>query len=275
MNNKKKRSTYEIVGVDEEKAAQYCVCLEDWSDEMKDAGDHKACWYEKMKDRGLGIKMVRDDDGILCGMIQYVPAEFAPMTGEDFYFIYCTWVHGHKPGPGNRQGRGMGTALLEAAEKDIAARGAKGIAAWGLLLPIWMKASWYKKHGYKIIQREGIKCLMWKSLTNDAVEPEWYKPNIPKAPREGRVRVLSIRNGICPAMNIPNERARKVAAAFGDDVVFQEVVTYEPEVLREWGVSDALYLNDREIPIGPPLPEEKLKRLISKELKKAGRNRRT
>ena len=32
----------------------YCVCLEDWSDEMKEAGNHKANWYSEMKDKGLG-----------------------------------------------------------------------------------------------------------------------------------------------------------------------------------------------------------------------------
>jgi len=47
------------------------------------------------------------------------------------------------------QGRGIGSALLEAAENDARELGAKGMAAWGLWLPFWMKASWFKKHGYK------------------------------------------------------------------------------------------------------------------------------
>ena len=170
MVKKGKRAEYEIVDVNSENSGQYCVCFEEWSDEMKEAGPHKSCWYEKMKERGLGVKMVKDEDGSLCGMIQYVPAEYAPLTGTDYYYIYCTWVHGHKKGLGNRQGRGMGTALLEAAERDIKSRGAKGVAAWGLSIPIWMKASWYRKHGYEIINKEGIKCLLWKSFSDDAVK---------------------------------------------------------------------------------------------------------
>jgi len=35
----------------------------------------------------------------------------------------------------------MGKTLLQAAENDVKAMGAKGIVAWGLILPFWMKAS--------------------------------------------------------------------------------------------------------------------------------------
>ena len=117
--------------MDDSNKADYCMCFEDWSDEIKEAGSHKACWYEKMKDKGLGVKIVKDVDAKLCGHIQYIPAAYAPLTGNDFYFIYCIWIHGHKKGLGDRRGAGMGTALLEAAEADIRARGASGAAAWG------------------------------------------------------------------------------------------------------------------------------------------------
>lgn len=40
---------------------------------MKEAGDHKALWYEKMKDKGLRVKLAADGDKV-CGMIQYVPS---------------------------------------------------------------------------------------------------------------------------------------------------------------------------------------------------------
>ena len=39
----------------------YFVCLEDWSEEMREAGDHKAVWYSKMKDKGLRVKLGLDD----------------------------------------------------------------------------------------------------------------------------------------------------------------------------------------------------------------------
>ena len=35
----------------------YLVCLEDWSSEMEEAGDHKTHWLAKMGDRGLRVKL--------------------------------------------------------------------------------------------------------------------------------------------------------------------------------------------------------------------------
>jgi len=86
----------------------------------------------------------------------------------------CIWVHGHKQGRGNFQGHGMGSALLDAAEADARALGAKGLAAWGLWLPFWMKASWFKRHGYRKADRQGIAVLLWKPFTGDAQPPRWY-----------------------------------------------------------------------------------------------------
>lgn len=51
----------------------YFCCMEDWSDEMKEAGNHKEHWYEKMKDKGLRVKFASDDHDVIGGMIQYVP----------------------------------------------------------------------------------------------------------------------------------------------------------------------------------------------------------
>lgn len=43
-----------IVDLSETHQKLYFVCLEDWSDEMKDAGVHKETWFHKMKDKGRG-----------------------------------------------------------------------------------------------------------------------------------------------------------------------------------------------------------------------------
>ena len=53
----------------------YYLCLEDWSEEMKEAGNHKKVWYNKMQSKGLRVKLAMDDDGRVGGMIQYLPIE--------------------------------------------------------------------------------------------------------------------------------------------------------------------------------------------------------
>jgi len=94
-------------------------------------------------------------------MIQYAPIEHTFVEGQDLYLIYCIWVHGYKKGRGNFQKRGMGKALLKAAESDAKEKGAKGMVAWGISLPFWMRASWFKKIGKSIrmeINPRRIEC---------------------------------------------------------------------------------------------------------------------
>ena len=108
----------EIVDLTEELVPLYCVCLEDWSPELAEAGDHKRRWYERMKGKGLRVKLALDGRGEVGGMIHYAPIEETFVEGIDLYLVYCVWVHGYEKGRGNFQGKGMGRALLKAAEED-------------------------------------------------------------------------------------------------------------------------------------------------------------
>ena len=90
-----------IIDLTDEHKSLYFVCLEDWSDEMTEAGNHKERWYDLIKDRGLRVKLALDDNGVVGGMIQYLPAEHSFIEGNGLYFIPCIWVHGHKQGRGD------------------------------------------------------------------------------------------------------------------------------------------------------------------------------
>ncbi|MGZ5453047.1 MAG: hypothetical protein ACXW2R_02365 [Candidatus Aminicenantales bacterium] len=93
----------QIISLSPEHEHEYCVCLEDWSDEVKEGGDHKANWLAKMAAKGLRVKLALDEKGQVGGMIQYVPIEESFVEGQGLYFIHCIWVHGHKQGRGNFQ----------------------------------------------------------------------------------------------------------------------------------------------------------------------------
>lgn len=258
----------QVTGLTPQHQHDYFCCLEEWSPEMQDAGDHKACWYHKYRERGLCVKLALDDAGNVGGMIQYLPIEASFIEGRDLYFILCIWVHGHQEGRGNFQGHGMGEALLAAAEEDARARGAKGMAAWGLALPFWMKASWFKRHGYQKADRDFISVLLWKPFTDDAVAPRWIRQKKPVPTVPGRVTVTAFRNGWCPAQNITFERAKRAAAEFGDRVVFQEIDTSEAETFAEWGIADGVFIDGRLANWGPPLSFDKLKRMIEQRIRR-------
>ena len=258
----------QIIDLPDEHKQLYFVCLEDWSEEMKEAGDHKEVWYHKMKDKGLQVKLALDDDGEVGGTIQYVPIEHSLVAGNDLYFINCIWVHGYKKGRGNFQKKGLGKALLQSAEADVKARGAKGIAAWGIWLPFWMKASWFKKHGYTKVDRQGMAVLLWKPFTDEAVPPKWIKQKKKPETIPGKVTVTAFLNGWCPAQNLAFERAKRAALEFGDEVVFHGIDTFDKEVFLEWGIDDALFIDDKPVRTGPPPSYEKINKLIAKRVKR-------
>lgn len=257
-----------IIDLTPEHTQEYCLCLEEWSDEIREAGDHKREWLERHQGRGLRVKLAVDDKGTVGGMIQYLPVEQSPAQGSGLYFILCIWVHGHKQGRGDFRRQGMGTALLAAAEADARALGARGMAAWGVSLPFWMRASWFRKHGYRRADRMGMTALMWKPFTADAQAPKWIRPRKKPGGVEGKVTVTGLINGWCPAMSMVHERARRAAAELGPPVEFHEIGTDDRAVFLEWGMSDALFIDGREVRNGPPPKYEKIKKEIARRMKK-------
>ncbi|MFX1501253.1 MAG: GNAT family N-acetyltransferase [Promethearchaeota archaeon] len=257
-----------IIDLEEKYLEDYFMCLETWSDEMKEAGDYKKHWYDLMKDKGLGVKLAVDDEGVIGGMIQYIPIEWSNAEGVDLYFINCIWVHGYKEGQGDYQKKGYGKALIQAAEENVKKRGAKGIVAWGVSLPFWMKASWFKKQGYIKVDKNSVAVLLWKPFTADAKPPKWIRQKRTPQSVPGKVMVTSFLNGWCPAQNLVRERAKRAANDLGEKVVFQEIDTLDRENFYEWGIIDALYINDKPVKTGPPPSYEKIKKKISKRLKK-------
>ena len=265
-------SPVRVVDLPERHLGSYLVCLEDWSSEMDEAGDLKARWYEKARDRGLRVKLALDDEDRPLGMVQYVPIELSPAQGEDLYMILCIWVHGHEQGVGDAQGRGIGSALLAAAEEDARGLGAKGMAAWGLQLPVWMKASWYKKHGYRSVDRIGVRELLWKPFVAEAREPRWVQEQPVVIGGTGKVEVTAFQSGWCPAANLVHERARRAAEELGSEVHFTTIDTSDRDTMIRCGRSDEVLVNGRPLQRGAPPSYKTVRRKIAKQLRRQ-RNR--
>jgi GNAT superfamily N-acetyltransferase len=259
----------EIVGLDDGNRGLFAQCLEDWSPEAHEAGPRRAHWVEKFLPRGLRARLAVDERGTVGGMIQYLPVEQSHVTGKGLYFIPCVWVHGHKQGRGNFQGRGMGRALLQAAEEDARALGAAGLAAWGVWLPFWMRASWFKRQGFRKADRQGLAVLLYKPFRPDVEPPRWQRPARPlPAPQPGCVTVTSFVSGWCMAGNLTHERAKRAAAEFGDRVVFHEVDTSEPASAAEWGRTDEVFVDGRKVNAGPPPSYDKLRAVMARRVRR-------
>ncbi len=257
-----------IIDLSPEHESIYFCCLEDWSDEIKEAGDHKQHWYSKNISNGLRVKLAEDDNGQIGGMIQYIPIEHSFFEGEKLYVILCIWVHGHKQGRGDFRKKGMGKALLTAAEEDVKKLGGKGVVTWGIVLPFYMRASWFRKRGYKTVDKEGIVRLLWKSFTKDAEPPKIIKRNKKPGKTPEKVNVTFCKHGWCPAMNIAYERAKRATEEINGNINFVEIDTSNKETQREWGIIDGLFVDGKEIRLGPPPSYEKIKKKILKRVRK-------
>lgn len=256
-----------IIDLSQETKSDYFSCMEEWSDEMKDGVCRKECWYNGMQEKGLRVKLALNDAGVVAGMIHYAPIEYSWVEGEDLYFIFCIWVHGHKKGRGDLRKRGVGTALLQAAENDARSLHTKGLVAWGIRLPFFMRSGWFKKHGYRKVDGKGVSELLWKPFTDNAFPPRWIKAKRKPDLAAGKVVVTALANGWCSGINGMIERARRASSEFGDKVIYREIDTSSRATVREWGLSDGLFVNDRNIYNGPPLSYEKIKKIIGKKVK--------
>lgn len=246
----------------------YFCCLEDWSDDIKEAGNHKACWYNKMKDKGLRVKLAQDANGVICGMIQYLPIETSFVEGKDLYFVLCIWIHGYKKGIGNFQKKGMGKTLLKAVEEDVKNIGAKGLVTWGLSLPFFMKASWFKKQGYKVVDKDGIMRLLWKPFSQEAEIPAFIKQKKKPEIKPGKVNISLFLNGWCPAQNLAYERTKRAIIEFKDKIELNEYRTDNKDVRIEWGISDAIFIDDKQVRTGPPPTYKRIRRLVEKKVRR-------
>lgn len=238
-----------IVDLDDATEHPWLVCLKEWDDEPKGTR-HRAEWRRRLTDQGLAVKLALTDDGIVGGMIQYVPIQYSMATGRDLYFVQCTWVHGYSEGPGNLQRQGMGKALLAGAEQDVRERGAKGLAAWGNTFPGWMPVAWLLHQGYTEADRSGPRVLVWKRFAPDAAAPKWRVPLKTPERIPGKVTVTAFFNPWCGDACDFYEQVEEFTRTLGDQVQFVRIDTSTPKALDEWGINNAVFVNERQITHG-------------------------
>jgi hypothetical protein len=116
----------------------------------------------------------------------------------------------------------------------------------------------------------GMQVLLWKPFNQDARPPRWIKPKKTPATTPGKVTVTALLHGWCPAMNMTFERARRAASEFGDRVVFNSVDAFNRDVILEWGTSDALFVDKKQVRTGPPPSYNKIKKRIARRVKGLG-----
>ena len=109
--------------------------------------------------------------------------------------------------------------------------------------------------------------MLWKPFNENAVPPKFMKILKKPSKGEGKVNVTLFRNGWCQTMNITCERVKRACLEFPDKINLQEFDTVKNrEIVEEWGITDSIYINGKELGAGPPKPYEKIRRKIKKRV---------
>lgn len=102
--------------------------------------------------------------------IEYAPLETAwvPVTGDNFFYIYCLWVLGE------HKGKGYGKALMEDCLADAKEKGKSGVCMLGAKRQkSWLSdQSFAKKFGFEVVDAtdDGYELL---SLSFDGTAPKF------------------------------------------------------------------------------------------------------
>ncbi|MFW6016818.1 MAG: hypothetical protein ACOCRK_10305, partial [bacterium] len=72
--------------------------------------------------------------------------------------------------------------------------------------------------------------------------------------------------GWCQDSNIESDLTKKIVKDYGDKVVYKEYDTSDKEVLREWGIDNAILVDKEWLSFGPHSVEEQLRKLIEEKI---------
>jgi len=125
-----------------------------------------------------------------------------------------------------------------------------------------MPSAFYKKFGYTVADKMGIQELVWKPFNDDARQPKWLKQKKKPEKVPGKVLITAFLSGWCTAHNVGFENFRKAAIEFNDKVEFRMIKTMDTNTIKEWGITDAIFIDDEEINLGPPPSYKEIVKMI-------------
>ena len=243
------------------------------SDEIDTGAKKKLAWLKKMHDKGLRVK-VAFLEGKPAGFLHLIPIECSPWgpIGKDLMVLPCLYV------PDKWKGKGLGKALLQAAEKETRKQRKKALVTYGYYGDFWfMPASFFEKHGFLPIKRKRVfregekdylseKVLLWKVFDETAEHPQFLNPRYEFISIEGKVVVDLFSNIFCKEGEA--QRVREVAEEFGGKVILNEYPSEDPAILSKYQLSRAIFINGKEIGWGYWAPRDGIRNAIQDALAK-------
>lgn len=234
----------------------------DESDEIDRNARERLAWLRGRQEAGLRVK-VADLDGEQAGFLYVMPIEMSPWgpLGHDLLVFPCMFV---LP---SAAGRGVGSALIAAAEEEVHRQGRKGLVTMGYHHDFWfMPAAFFERRGFVEARRAGRTVILWKVVDPSAEAPHLLDPEDRFELVPGRVVVDLFWNRFCQTSNIESQRVREVAQEFGEAVVLREYDACDPGTLQRYQRARGIFVDGEEIGWGYTAPREGIREAIAKAL---------
>jgi len=155
----------------------------------------KRCWLKAQCSLGLRAKQLVGPDGKPCGYIEYLPGEFAwrAVNAAGYMFIHCLWNHSRQC-----QGKGWGSAMIEACLDDARAAGMNGVAVMTRDGPWLASRSLFEANGFKVADTAAPDYqLLVRKLNAGAADPA-FKGGYEQKVARFRRGLTIIRSDQCP-----------------------------------------------------------------------------
>lgn len=232
------------------------------TDEIDACAQRRIAWLRSNAEAGLRVK-VASLDSRPVGFLYAMPIEISPWgpLGHELLTIPCLVVSE------SAQRKGIGRALISAAEEETRRQGRKGLVTVAFYHDFWfMPALFFEECGFSVAKQRDSAAILWKVFDASAETPRFLAPNYQFEPVPGKVVVDLFWNTFCETSDIEAQRVREVADAFGDSVVLREYCADDRPALLCYQTARGIFVNGKKISWGYEAPRDGIREAISQAM---------
>ncbi len=254
-----------LLEIDESTEDTFFRCLHDEIPADPRVMSMRRAWRAMYKPKGHRAKVLKDDQGQVVGLTNYIPIEHSPYEGQNLMAILCMWIHGYDHLVGNQQSRGYGRFMLERIEADARDSACDGVTVWAKDYDAWNPVSFYEHMGYERADQSGLDVLVWKPF-NDRARPPALLPrqHVTHSTERDKIHVTTITTGWCGGGCQQCMMVRDAVTEVGDKIAFTDIYAHEKNDMHVRGESiDAVYIEGEPYrPDGPPATKDEFKQAL-------------